>query len=136
MKPSQPTTLLPFASIIMQSLTSISSTFSTYKVVLVISRFFQFPGGSAGKEPACQCRRCKRQEFGPWRRAWPPTPVFLPGKFPGLMSLVGYSPWGCKELDTTKCVHAHTCYFVFLFFFFFKKLSVPQKERIQAGVLH
>ena len=38
----------------------------------------------------------------PWRRAWQPTPVFLPGKFHGQRILVGYSPWGHKELDTSK----------------------------------
>ena len=32
---------------------------------------------------------------------WQPTPVLLPGKFQGLRSLVGYSPWGHKEVDTT-----------------------------------
>ena len=37
-----------------------------------------------------------------WRRKWQPTPVFLPGKSHGLRSLVGYSPWGCKESDTTE----------------------------------
>ena len=37
----------------------------------------------------------------PWRREWLPTPVFLPGKSHGQRSLVGYSPWGHKELDTT-----------------------------------
>ena len=37
-----------------------------------------------------------------WRREWQPTPVFLPGEFQGQRSLVGYSPWGCKELDMTK----------------------------------
>ena len=37
-----------------------------------------------------------------WKREWLPTPVFLPGKSHGQRSLVGYSPWGCKELDTTK----------------------------------
>ena len=58
-----------------------------------------FPGLS-GKEPACQCRRYKRHEFSPWvgkilwRRAWQPTPVFLPGKSHGQRRLVGYSPWG------------------------------------------
>ena len=31
-----------------------------------------------------------------------PIPVFLPGKFHGQRSLVDYSPWGCKELDTSK----------------------------------
>ena len=30
-----------------------------------------------------------------------PLPVFLPGKFHGKRSLVGYSPWGCKDLDKT-----------------------------------
>jgi len=37
----------------------------------------------------------------PWRRKWQPTPVFLPGKSHGQRSLVGYSPWGRKESDTT-----------------------------------
>ena len=41
----------------------------------------------------------------PWRRAWQPTPVVLPGEFHGLKSLVGYSPQGCQELDTTKHIH-------------------------------
>ena len=36
-----------------------------------------------------------------WRRAWPPIPVFLPGESHGQRSLVGYSPWGCRELGTT-----------------------------------
>ena len=35
-------------------------------------------------------------------RKWQSTPVFLPGKFHGQRSLAGYSPWGCKELDTTE----------------------------------
>ena len=48
-----------------------------------------FPGGTIGKEPACHCRRCKRCRFDPWvrkipwRRAWQPTPVFLPGESHG-----------------------------------------------------
>ena len=33
----------------------------------------------------------------PWRRERLPTPVFWPGEFHGL-----YSPWGCKEPDTTE----------------------------------
>ena len=36
-----------------------------------------------------------------WRRQWHPTPVFLPGKSHGRRSLVGCSPWGCKESNTT-----------------------------------
>ena len=42
-----------------------------------------FPGGSSGKEPTCQCRRHWFDPWvrkAPWRRAWQPTPVFLPGK--------------------------------------------------------
>ena len=38
----------------------------------------------------------------PWRREWLPTPVFLPGESHGQRSLVGYSPWGHKESDTTE----------------------------------
>ena len=43
----------------------------------------------------------------PWRRKWQPIPVFLLGKSHGQRSLVGYSPWGCNELDTTEhvCIH-------------------------------
>ena len=37
-----------------------------------------------------------------------PTPVFLPGKSPGQRSLVVYSPWGCKESDTTERLHLLT----------------------------
>ena len=37
-----------------------------------------------------------------WRRQWHPTPVLLPRKFHGWRSLVGYSPWGRKESDTTE----------------------------------
>ena len=43
----------------------------------------------------------------PWRRKWQPTPVFLPGNFHGQRSLVGYSPWGHKESDTTEQFHFH-----------------------------
>ena len=39
---------------------------------------------------------------GSWSRKWQPTPVFLLGESHGQRSLVDYSPWGCKELDTTQ----------------------------------
>ena len=42
----------------------------------------------------------------PWKRKWQPTPVLLPAKSQGQRSLVGYSPWGPKELAMTK--HTHT----------------------------
>ena len=53
---------------------------------------------ASGKEPACQCKRCKRLRFDPWvwkipwRRAWQPTPVFLPGEPHRQRSLASYSP--------------------------------------------
>ena len=37
-----------------------------------------------------------------WRREWQPSPVFLPGEYHGQRSLVGWSPWGHEELDTTE----------------------------------
>ena len=44
----------------------------------------------------------------PWSRKWQATPVFLPGEPHGQRSLVGYSPWGRKELDMTEAKE-HTC---------------------------
>ena len=67
-----------------------------------------FPGGTSGKEPTCQRPRCKRCGFDPWagkipwRRAWQPSPVFLPGASNGLGSRLGCSPWGHKESDSTE----------------------------------
>ena len=58
--------------------------------------------------------RWRRCGFDPWvgkihwSRKWQPTPVFLPGKFYWQTSMVGYSPWGCRESDTTAHAHAHT----------------------------
>ena len=40
--------------------------------------------------------------FMHWRRKWQPTPEFLPGESQGWGSLVGCSPWGHTESDTTK----------------------------------
>ena len=78
-------------------------------------------GGASGNKPASQCRRLKRcrldlwvagdlRDAGwisgsgryPWRRAWQPTLVLLPGESHGKRSLAGYSPWGCTELDPTE----------------------------------
>ena len=41
------------------------------------------------------------------RRHWQPTPVLLPGKSHGWRRLVGCSPWGCYESDTTERLHFH-----------------------------
>ena len=42
----------------------------------------------------------------PWRRAWQPTPLFLPGEFPWTEEPVGYSPWGHKESDMIEQLSA------------------------------
>ena len=42
-----------------------------------------------------------------WRRQWQPTPVLLPGKSHGQRSLVGCSPWGRQEWETTGQLHLH-----------------------------
>ena len=67
-----------------------------------------FPGGLVGKESACNPGDTEDPvsipESGkiPCRRAWQPTPVFLPGESCGQRSLVGYSPWSHKESDTIE----------------------------------
>ena len=56
-------------------------------------------------ERTYQYRRSKKRRFHPWvgkipwRRAWQPTPAFLPGEFHGQRSLVGYSPWGSQRAE-------------------------------------
>ena len=74
------------------------------------SRARGFPRSSVGKESALQCRRPGFNPWVrkiPWRRKWQPTPVFLPGESHGQRGLVGYSPWGCKESDTTERLNHH-----------------------------
>ena len=67
-----------------------------------------FTGGSVVKyPPAVDLQKWRRCGFDtqvgkiPWRRAWQPTPVFLPGESHRQKSLVGYSPQARKELDLT-----------------------------------
>ena len=68
----------------------------------------------SGKELACQGRNRRRCRFYPWvrklpwSRKWQPIPVFFPGKFHGQRSLVGYSSWTWKGLDTNEhTAHTH-----------------------------
>ena len=63
-----------------------------------------FPGGSDSKESTCNAGALGSIP-GMGRspgEAWQPTPVFLPGESHGQRRLVGYSPWGHKELDMTE----------------------------------
>ena len=65
-----------------------------------------FPGSTSGKEPACQCRGCKRCGFNPWvrkipwRRVWQPTPVFLPGESPWTEE-----PGGLQSIGSQRVGH-------------------------------
>ena len=83
------------------------------KCLFMSSAHFEI--GVGGKEPVCQCKRHKRCGFDPWvrktpwRRAWQPTPVFLPGESYGQKSLAGFSPQSHRESDTTEVTqHAHS----------------------------
>ena len=73
--------------------------FLFHKVEWLDSKGLSFPGGTSGKEPICQCRKCRRPRFDPWiirkipwRREWQPTPVFLPEEYHGKRSLADCNP--------------------------------------------
>ena len=61
-----------------------------------------FPDGTSGKEPTCQCRRCKEmgvQSLGqedPLEEGTATHSSTLAGESHGQRDLAGYSPWGCK----------------------------------------
>ena len=55
----------------------------------------------------CPIARINHFSKGYRRRQWHPTLVLLPGKSRGQRSLVGYSPWGREESDTTERLHFH-----------------------------
>ena len=64
-----------------------------------------FPGGTSGKEPTCQSRRHKRHGFDSWVgkiALKEGMALFMPGESQGQRRLVGYSPWGHKEVDMTE----------------------------------
>ena len=66
------------------------------------------------KNPPTNAEDFKRHGFDPcvgkipWRMAWQPIPVFLPGESHGQRSLEGYSPRGRKELDMNEATE-HAC---------------------------
>ena len=73
-----------------------------------------FPGGTSGKEPACQCRRHRRRGFSPWvrkipwGRAWQPIPVSLPGESHGQRSLRSTDHGVAKSGTRLKQLSIHT----------------------------
>ena len=85
------------------------------KFIVLTRDYLGFLGSTSGKEPICQCRRCKKHGFNPWvgkipwRRIWKPISAFLPGESHGQRSLAGCSLWGCTESDRTEVTeHTHT----------------------------
>ena len=67
-----------------------------------------FPGGSDGKVSvynAGDLGLIPGLGRSPGEGNGKPTLVLLPGRSHGQRSLVGYSPWGRKELDTTERFH-------------------------------
>ena len=88
-----------------------------------ICHILRLPRWLSSKESSRPCRRQRRREFSPWvrkityRRKWPSTldfaqksarKIFLPTKSHGQRGLVGYNPWGHKELDTTQWLSMQT----------------------------
>ena len=63
-----------------------------------------------GKGSACQRKRYRIRSFHswvrkiPWRRKWQTAP-YSSWEIHGTRSLVGFSPWGLKESDTTEHTH-------------------------------
>ena len=105
----------PVLPILFPVLVSSPEIAAVKNVGVCLVHFVGLPRWHSGKESACQCRRCKRRALDPWARKmpwsrkWQPTLVFVLGKFNGQRSLVGYSPWGTKELDMTE--HTDTCFY-------------------------
>ena len=103
-----------------------------------------FPGGTSGKEPACQYWRRKRYGFNssvgkvPWRRKWDSTAVFLPGESPWTEEPVRLRSMGSHRVghDRNDLAHTHSFglktnliqaavifvrYYYTTFFFWFEK---------------
>ena len=100
-----------------------------------------FPGSASGKGPACQCRRLKKHGFDPWvgeipwRRAWQPTPVFLPGEshehrsWWATVHRVTKNWTQLKQLITRSCLE-YGFFFHFIFLDFNLKLNIPKNRYI------
>ena len=80
------------------------------KIVFSSEKYFLYTvenGCSSGKNPPANVGRHKRHRLDPLEKKWQATPVFLPGEPHVQRRLAGYSPWGCKETDTTEAT-SHT----------------------------
>ena len=82
-------------------LESFKKTFAGVLVDVIID--VGFPGGASGEESSCQRRRHTFNPWVgkiPWRRAWQPTPIFLPGECLGQRSLAGTTVLGVTKGQT------------------------------------
>ena len=72
-----------------------------FYICYCLVHWVRFPGGLAVKNPPASAGDATFDPWVgeiPWRRKWPPTPVFLPGKSYGERSRASYSPRGCKRV--------------------------------------
>ena len=107
----------------------------------IMLAYMGLPRWQWGKESICRCRRHRFDSWVrriPWRRAWQPTLVFLPGKFHGQRSLAGYSSWGCKvgynwvtELSTLAYLFIHSTDVDTIY-----TMQCPLECRVQINPLH
>ena len=82
------------------------SPMNAYLLILVVVLWlFGLPRWLSGKESAFQCRRHKRCGFNPLEKEMATHSSIVARKFHGQRSLVGYSPWSCKELDTIEATY-------------------------------
>ena len=101
-----------FISYFVSRLFHVIGYFSIY-IVIFLLLILGFPGGASGKEPACQCWRHKKHGFDPWvrkipwRRAWQPTLVFLPGESHGQRSLNGLQSMELQSQTRMKWLSVH-----------------------------
>ena len=88
--------------------------FSQKKMVCIVRKYHTTPNWgtffkitSSYSAKIVKVRKDQEKSWIGWRRQWHPTPVLLHGKSHGWRSVVGYSPWGREESDTTERLHFH-----------------------------
>ena len=87
-----------------QRATSLKSKPTPRGILLLITDPHEGMGLSQVAQLQRTCQPSRRHRFSPWvgmipwRRKWPPSPVFLPEKSHGQRSLAGYCPWGLKRV--------------------------------------
>ena len=94
-----------------QGHTGSDKTEATQHTLCFGSSYLGLPWQFSSKKPTCQCRRCGFVPWVgkiPWRRAWQPTSVFLPGESHGQRSLAGTVHGGHEELGMTEHAHSRT----------------------------